>query len=114
MSELTSEKLARRYRAEGNHADAAFMESVARQTRLSSAPEPFTAITDCPKCGHLAVHWLAEPMLEPEWDDTPAGKAGIRIDRMINTMLWTGSRYDPPRTAVARVCVKCGYRWGQS
>lgn len=76
--------------------------------------EPFTASTDCPDCGHLAVHWLAEPRLEPEWDDTPAGKAGIRIDRMINTMLWTGSRYDPPRTAVARVCVKCGYRWGQS
>jgi DNA-directed RNA polymerase subunit M/transcription elongation factor TFIIS len=91
-------------------------QRTARETRES---EPFTATIDCPHCGHMAVHWLAEPRLRPDVE-TPAEK-GMR---MINESIWSmGIYFDsppPPRrwydtdgTVVARVCVACGYRWGQ-
>ena len=74
--------------------------------------EPFTASTDCPDCGHLAVHWLTEPDLEPQGDD-PTVNAWKKI-RYTQQILFGGRDFDPEGTTVARVCVKCGYRWGQS
>ena len=98
-----------------DEAEEAAREQKARDCREG---EQFTATADCPQCGHMAVHWLDEPRLRPDVE-TPAQK-GIR---MINETIWSASLYaggttprrwyDPPGTVVARVCVKCGYRWGQ-
>ncbi len=81
--------------------------------------ESFTASADCPSCGHLAVHWIDSPRLRPEVE-TPL-QQGLRV---INESMWAMSLYSPgpyvPRhyydkdgNTVIRVCVKCGYRWGQ-
>lgn len=75
--------------------------------------EPFTATTDCPACGHMAVHWLTEPRLEPQGDD-PASVAHRRIVIHATTLGMDGWRYDPPGSTVARVCTKCGHRWAQT
>lgn len=81
--------------------------------------EPFTATTDCPWCGHIAVHWLARPIFEPALDDrSPAARALRMVNATFDAVaLLIGPprrRWDPPGTAVARVCLDCGYRWGQS
>lgn len=71
--------------------------------------EPFTASTDCPQCGHLAVHWLEEPHQYP-MGDSPIE----RLQRQLAVLNFSGMpRFDCPGTVVARVCVKCQYRWGQ-
>lgn len=72
--------------------------------------EPFTATTDCPKCGTIAVHYLTEPRLEPVGDE-PVHQAQRRILRALSML--TFCEYDPPGTTVARVCVNCEHRWGQ-
>lgn len=81
-------------------------------TQTVRSGEQFTALTDCPACGHLAVHWLTKPKFAPP--ETPA-------ETVHRIMAWGGHvvrgpdlpRSDPPGTVVARVCVECGYRWGQ-
>jgi DNA-directed RNA polymerase subunit M/transcription elongation factor TFIIS len=94
-------------------------EIAARETREG---EPFAAHIDCPHCGHMAVHWLDEPRLRPEVET--AAEKGIRmINESIGLMaIYSLDRPTPPMrrwydadgTVVARQCVKCGYRWGQS
>ncbi len=74
--------------------------------------ESFTATTDCPNCGHMAVHWLTEPRLMPMGDD-PADIAWRRISLHAVMLGFNGWRFDPPGCTVARVCVKCDHRWGQ-
>lgn len=91
-------------------------QAVAEQARREG--EPFSAATDCPYCGHLAVHWLEKPRLEPAYDGSPAAQAMRMINRSIEytAALWDrppARRYDPP-APIVRVCVKCNYRWGQS
>jgi len=86
--------------------------------RFRREGEPFTASVDCPWCGHLAVHWIDQPRYELR-DGGPAQQAMRMINESIDNMaaLWCSTpkrRYDPPGTVIARVCVKCGYRWGQT
>lgn len=89
-------------------------DSKTKQDRMRARDgEPFTATTDCPKCGTMAVHYLTEPRLEPCGDE-PAAKAQRRMSRHATLLGFDGWSFDPPGTVVARVCVKCEYRWGQS
>lgn len=104
-------------------------ESLARerQGREDRDGEPFTAVTDCPWCGKLAVHWLSPPRFEPSRDD-PGPAAGQlqqcgRALRMINDAAATVTaitggppyrRWDKAGTVVARECINCDYRWGQA
>lgn len=77
--------------------------------RVLREGESFTASTDCPQCGHLAVHWLEEPRHAPK-GDSPVARAQ-RAMAMLGVMgrPW----FDLDETNVARICVKCEYRWGQ-
>ncbi len=57
-----------------------------RERRERRDGEPFTATTDCPDCGHLAVHWMNPPhmvwdLLAEEWRSEPPspGLCGLRI-----------------------------------
>lgn len=95
-------------------------EEFAREQRARDAREgeAFVAATDCPWCGHVAVHWLDEPRFEGGRDDTPSGKAMRMINDCIDAMAVCAGgsprrRHELPGTVVARVCVKCSYRWGQ-
>lgn len=81
--------------------------------------EPFTASVDCPSCGDMDVHWLAEPRFRPD-DPTPLDRMQQSVHSMQETLSMSGWRgasrarlYDSPGTVVARACKKCDYRWGQ-
>ena len=82
--------------------------------------EPFTAVADCPACGNVGIHRLTEPHQEPTGDE-PADRVRRKIDMMLMYMGQFDERgryalqepYDPPEATVARVCNRCGYRWGQ-
>jgi hypothetical protein len=109
------------------------MEAV--QLRLRPEPpsrdgEPFTASTDCPECGVLAVHWIDEPKraTEQQWAEYHAAMADydpFGNDR-VKHVAWSGQVVKttetnpppaPPRDepwSVARVCRGCGHRWGQT
>lgn len=110
------------YRIVNFQGDVVYDSATARERkaieRATREGEPFTASTDCPWCGHLAVHWIDEPRFEP-CDGGPAFQAVRMINESIDYMaaIWCATpkrRYDPPHTAIARVCVKCEYRWGQA
>lgn len=74
--------------------------------------EPFTASTDCPDCGVMDVHWLDEPRFRPS-DPTPVQLMQESIHNMSTIVSYGKRMYDPPGTVVARICTRCGYRWGQ-
>lgn len=89
--------------------------------------EEFTAVACCPSCCDVAVHWMQEPRLRPEIE-TPVEEAQRKtyeLMRNINTLsisTFAGGTvtrevpspyYDHPGSTVARVCNRCGYRWGQ-
>lgn len=74
------------------------------------ASTDFTAVADCPKCGNIAVHWLAEPSRFPE--------TGEEISRVLEfhgaMMVFSGRAellIDPDDCVVARVCRECEHRW---
>lgn len=86
-----------------------------RITYIENLPghEPtFSALTDCPSCKTVAVHYLDEPSKrEPEVVET------------VITRNWTGQifretdvydHHDERGWSVARTCIKCNHRWGQS
>lgn len=89
--------------------------------------EPFTAVTDCPKCGAVDVHWLDEPkrVTAEQWAEHKAAVAEYDPSK-VEIVGWSGevvqtarlaSPPQPPRNEkwpVARVCTACGFRWGQS
>lgn len=85
-------------------------------TLLMREGESFTASTDCPSCGVVDVHYLDAPRLAPT-DDSPLSQAQRRIAYARDTLYAvSGSSartYDPPDTAVARICTACAHRWGQ-
>ena len=88
----------------------------------------FTAVADCPACGCLDIHWLAEPRRKRVYGDT-AVELGLRtINEALEVMSMISlsparvdgggeyvaqSRYEPLEATVARVCKKCSYQWGQ-
>lgn len=83
---------------------------------LTRDGEPFTAVTDCPKCGVMAVHWLEEPRVAPAADDDSPMVRMVRMwDQLATHFVFGDGRgfFDPPNCVVARVCTACEYRWGQ-
>lgn len=82
--------------------------------------EQFTAVADCPACGNVGIHRLTEPRREPAGDE-PVDRVRRKIDMMLMYMGQFDERgryalqepYDHPDAMVARVCNRCGYRWGQ-
>lgn len=87
----------------------------------------FSAVADCPACGCLDIHWLAEPRRKPVYDDSPTGQALRMINetRSVMSMFCMGiddygsgryvaqRRYEPPEATVGRICKKCSFQWGQ-
>lgn len=96
----------------------------------------FTAVTDCPKCGHIATHWIDSPKPPPtdkewreygqaflEWQQEPYEDDGYEVKA------WQGGtmKVIPPRkkkpsprppvdetgNTLMRVCRVCEHRWGQ-
>ena len=97
-------------------------------TGADNTVREFTAVADCPACGCLDVHWLAEPRRRPVYGDTPLDQILRRWNGMSETMSvlcigldeYGGSgryvaqpKYEPLEATVARVCKKCSYQWGQ-
>ena len=89
-------------------------------------PTPFTAWTDCPKCGEIACHWLDQPRRVTQQQlDTYASMANRKVVSGHEVQVWSGEGvqklrdyYLPPPPCdetftIARICVKCGHRWGQ-
>lgn len=66
----------------------------------------FTAVADCPKCGHIATHWITDPDIL-DWED-PWHRVRFKAG-----FLFGGFRFDDPDSTVARVCRVCEHRWGQ-
>lgn len=79
--------------------------------------ERFVATTDCPACGHVATHYLDKPRREPT-DGSPMSKVQRLMARTFDTLNAldgnTTKTFDAPGTTVARECVSCAYRWGQT
>ena len=87
----------------------------------------FTAITDCPRCGLIAVHWLDQPRraTEQQWADYRQAMADYDPSDTDETVImnWSGQVVrrvatnpapTPPRDeifTVARICRDCGHRW---
>lgn len=90
-------------------------------------PTPFTAWADCPKCGEIACHWLDGPhrATRDELEAYQRAMADYQPEystleqwggEVVQTMRPCNSPPSPPRDetfTVARICVKCGHRWGQ-
>lgn len=112
------------YRIVNAQGDVVFDSAMERQRedqrRAEREGEPFTATVDCPWCGHVAVHWLDSPRREPDpHDRSPIVVAQRSIANMMDTtrLVFGGPphrHWDAPGTVVARICVSCKYRWGQS
>lgn len=94
----------------------------------AEASTDFTAVADCPKCGNVAVHWLAAPRLDPGdclhrhcvsfprplravGDHEVFSWGSPRELRCVDCGTWLSGRYDPVDCVVARVCRECEHRW---
>ena len=85
-----------------------------RDRRAARDGEPFTATTDCPDCGAVAVHWLEQPRQDPVYDDTPASRVLRMADEISDSLAAAAGVHSIHRDSeVVRVCVRCGHRWGQ-
>lgn len=77
--------------------------------------ESFTAVTDCPKCSAVDIHWVDAPRREPEYTDDPVGismRSISHLQEMVAIVSGGQPLYDPPGAAVMRICKSCDHRWG--
>lgn len=80
----------------------------------------FTAVTDCPRCTHLAIHPMRSPNPDPPrvpHNGTSeittfrkfGGEAVLSITEPDHGVRWDERGFD-----VIRICVDCGWEWGQA
>lgn len=86
-------------------------------------PQPFEAMTQCPKCGQLDIHWMRPPKPKPmpgpvrviedgNYDDTLL--AFMEKPRTFEVHRWDGmTGLDESMFEVMRVCRECSHEWGQ-
>lgn len=81
----------------------------------------FEAYTDCPRCGHLDVHWLRPARVRrkfTDWSDTITTEM-VEIRDWGSPVVRTVSVVESPRTnpesdyEVIRTCASYAAKWGE-
>lgn len=86
------------------------------------SPADFRAVSTCPRCGHIAYHWIAEPPEPPEitgWEESE-----IRDYSGETVMVQRLPTYAPggdvrarhintSNSSVMRTCRQCEHVWGE-
>ena len=72
------------------------------------SPADFRAVSTCPRCGHIAYHWVDEPPDALPWAKTATGlptyaPGGDMTAHHINTS----------NSSVMRTCRQCEHAWGE-
>lgn len=82
----------------------------------------FTAVSTCPRCGHIAYHWIDEPPAPPEiaeWEEIEIHSFGHGHDRTIRLPNYApggdmrARQVNTDNSNVMRTCRQCEYVWGE-
>lgn len=92
--------------------------------------EPFSAVSRCPACSYIGIHYLDEPIIASddelalydialeEWEDSPDKGDPVYAWGEAEPVRYMGGKpkpkppVDESEFEVMRICVVCGHRWG--
>ncbi len=82
----------------------------------------FTAVSTCPRCGHIAYHWIDTPPEPPEvlsWTETTSYMidgtpyATTRLPTYAPGGDMRATRWNTDTCTVVRTCRQCEHLWGE-
>ena len=86
------------------------------------SPADFTAVSTCPRCGHIAYHWIDEPPEPPEivgWTEKVCRVYGGNYGTIVRMPTYatggdmTAHHINTSNSSVMRTCRQCEWQWGE-